>query len=435
VVSLGPAEPCEQKLFISPVCTLMNISSRELLKAIFTLKGSLTPGHVPRRIIYDDVELAPFKNDAKAAVSISADFEHNWAFRAWPEEVRNQKGENERRNIPFILTLLEKYGIPITWAIVGHLFLESCERGACGDAHPDMPRPRVNGRFQGDWYMHDPCTNFRQDPLWYSPDLIQDIIDSKVAHEIGTHTFSHFDFRLKYSSHDLVQREIEECTKVMEPFGVRPKSLVFPHNETEYSYSKLLFDSDIVGIRHRDAKIRLSYPERLESGIYRIFESMNLRTTSRYDYVDKVKIFVEEAAKRRTAYHIFFHPSDPPVLFRDQFRRILEYFCEERERRRIWVATMAELAAYCEARECAEIQVVKQLRQIDVMMDSSLDTAKYGEPELTMLIPSELAPRKIFFEKDGTLREVHLASLDFDRQKHRLLVNVPASSKMLRLAF
>src|SRR6185295_7852887 len=129
----------------------MKILSQEFLKAIFTLKGNFTQGHVPMRKEFAGVEVVPFKNNAEASVSISGDFEHNWAFRAWPPEVRNLKGTNERTNFPYILRLLEEYAIPVTWATVGHLFLESCERGAGGLAHPNMPRPPINGRFLGDW--------------------------------------------------------------------------------------------------------------------------------------------------------------------------------------------------------------------------------------------------------------------------------------------
>lgn len=411
----------------------LKIKNKVLLKTIFAAKGYLEAGIKPKPRVFDGIEIAPFKDNAEASVSISADFEHNWAFRAWSPEIRDQNGINERKNVPNIIRLLEEYSVPITWATVGHLFLESCERGACGQAHPDMPRPLVNGRFQGDWYMHDPCTNVRKDPLWYAPDLIQEIIDSKVPHEMGTHTFSHFDFRLKYSSKELVQREIEECRRLMEPFGVQPKSLVFPHNETEYSYAKQLFDLDVIALRHRDPNVRLSYPERLKSGNYRIYESMNLRSTRRYDYVEKVKIFVEEAAKRRASYHIFFHPSDPAELFEDEFRRIVRYFHEEREKRRIWVATMGELAAYCEARENVKLEVAKGQSRLDVTMESTLDRAKFGDPEISLLMPIEAVPYKLFVEKDGDLRELSAANFHFDPQKRQLLVNVPARAKMVRV--
>jgi peptidoglycan/xylan/chitin deacetylase (PgdA/CDA1 family) len=413
----------------------MRVRRKAVLETIFSLKGNLELGIKPKPRVFDGIEIPPFKHGAGASVSISADFEQNWAFRAGPPEVRDRNGASERKNVPNIIRLLEEFSIPITWATVGHLFLESCERGACGYAHPDMPRPLVNGQFQGDWYSHDPCTNVYEDPLWYAPDLIQDILSSKVPHEIGTHTFSHFDFRLQYSSKELVRREVEACRRVMEPFGAQPKSLVFPRNKSEYSYAEELFDLGVIALRHRDPKVRLSYPERLSAGNYRIYESMNLRSARWYDYLDKVKIFVEAAVKGGAAYHIFFHPSDPAELFENEFREILEYFHEEREKRRVWVTTMGELVAYCEARESVMLEVVRGQNQLDVKMTSSLNRGKFGDPEISLLIPSGVPLRKLFVEKDGELREVLLVNFHVDRQRQKLLVNVPASSKMVRLVF
>ena len=413
----------------------MKIQSRTLLKTIFTMKGNLDVGIQPKPRVFDGIEIAPFRDNAAASVSISADFEQNWAFRAWPQEVRDQNGVTERKNVPNIVRILEEYSIPITWATVGHLFLESCDRGASGKAHPTMPRPLVNGRFQGDWYMHDPCSNVSKDPLWYAPDLIQEIIDSKVPHEMGTHTFSHFDFRLQYSTEELVQREIEACKKAMEPFGVQPRSLVFPHNECEYSYAKQLFDLDIIALRHRDPKVRLSYPERLETGNYRVYESMNLRSTRRYDYLDKVQVFVEEAIKRGAAYHIFFHPSDPSELFTDEFLRIVKYFHQERARRRVWVTTMSNLVAYCEARETTKVETRKSHNQIDIILKSTLNKEKFGTPEITLLIPCTALPQKALIERHGDLQEMKTSQFYVDQQKQKLLVNVLPSAKMLRLVF
>lgn len=413
----------------------MRVWSKALLETIFTLKGNLEAGIKPKPRVFDGIEIAPFKHGAAASVSISADFEQNWACRAAPPEVRNWNGTNERKNVPNIRRLLEEYSIPITWATVGHLFLENCERGACGQAHPNMPRPLVNGQFQGDWYSHDPCTNVYKDPLWYAPDLIQDVLNSKVPHEIGTHTFSHFDFRLKYSSKELVHREIEECRRAMEPFGVQPKSLVFPRNKSEYSYAEQLFDLGVIALRHRDPKVRLSYPERLSAGNYRIYESMNFRSARWYDYLYKVKIFVEAAIKRRAAYHIFFHPSDPSHLFENEFRQILRYFHEQREKRRVWVTTMGELVAYCEARESVTMEVARGQNQLNVIMTSTLNRGKFGDPEISLLIPSGIAPRKLLIENDGDLREVHPTNCHVDPQKQKLLVNVPANSKIVRLVF
>ena len=41
-----------------------------------------------------------------------------------------------------ILGVLDRHAIPATFAFVGHLFLDRCERGPDGRTHPEMPRPR-----------------------------------------------------------------------------------------------------------------------------------------------------------------------------------------------------------------------------------------------------------------------------------------------------
>src|SRR4030042_3128688 len=83
---------------------------------------------------------SPFKH---GIVVFSADFEMAWAFRFSKTKHQEaiEKGLAERSNIPVILDLFEKYNVPATWAIVGHLFLSQCKRGANGLAHPEVPRP------------------------------------------------------------------------------------------------------------------------------------------------------------------------------------------------------------------------------------------------------------------------------------------------------
>src|SRR5438094_5657593 len=155
----------------------MKIRSHVLLKTLFGLKGNLHAGAKPRPRVFDGVAIAPFKNDARAAACISADFELSWAFRHHPAEVARAQGRRERENIPLLLQIFERCAFPITWATVGHLFLERCVRSSHGLAHPEMPRPPRNALWTGDWYVHDPCTDYKQDPLWYAPDLIQNILE------------------------------------------------------------------------------------------------------------------------------------------------------------------------------------------------------------------------------------------------------------------
>ena len=81
----------------------------------------------------------------KAAVVISADLELAWAWRYSkksddPKVLALQKAHQTRQNLPPLLDLFDQFNVPVTWATVGHLFLEECGR-TNGRAHSDLPRP------------------------------------------------------------------------------------------------------------------------------------------------------------------------------------------------------------------------------------------------------------------------------------------------------
>ena len=46
-----------------------------------------------------------------------------------PLEFGLKKAKQSRENVPVLLKIFEDFNIPITWATVGHLFLESCNKG------------------------------------------------------------------------------------------------------------------------------------------------------------------------------------------------------------------------------------------------------------------------------------------------------------------
>jgi peptidoglycan/xylan/chitin deacetylase (PgdA/CDA1 family) len=412
---------------------LLKIAQKRVLRSIFSLKGNFAPGTAARKKVFDGIEIAPFWNACSAAVSISADFELNWAFRSLPAEQRDRLGATERLNVPYILDLLTEFGIPITWATVGHLFLARC--ASEGEyAHPNMPRPPLNNRWQGDWYKHDPCTELVRDPLWYAPDLIEQVIRAKVPHEVGSHSFSHIDFSPQTSDRELVEREIEECLAAMAPLGLKLRSLVYPFNHMGHSYHDLLRKFGIIAVRHRDERIRLSYPERSASGVYKIYESMNLRSANRYHYRDKAELFIDHAVEQGASYHLWFHPSDPHSVFQKEFYEILQIIQRQREAGNVWVATMGDLASYCEARECISLRSKTEKNQTTLQIRSSLDAEKYGIPDVTLVVPSKTLPKRIQRQIDGTDVGTKPDVARIERND-TLILNVPAVTQTVILSF
>ena len=41
----------------------------------------------------------------------------------------------------------------------------------------------MNDRWNGDWYVHDPCSNVGKDPLWYAPDLVRET-DTELGYRL-----------------------------------------------------------------------------------------------------------------------------------------------------------------------------------------------------------------------------------------------------------
>src|SRR3989449_6105687 len=399
----------------------MRIRSRALLKAILALRGDGKAGIKPQPRVFDGIAIAPFKNNARAAACISADFELSWALRQHPKEVARDRARQERENIPYLLQIFEDCAFPITWAIVGHLFLESCSRSSHGLAHPEMPRPPRNVLWTGDWYMHDPCTNYKDDPLWYAPDLIQNILDSPVRHEIGTHSFSHIDFSPACSDPVLVRRELEVSAVAMQRFGITPRSLVYPFNRMGHTYHDLLAELSITAVRHRDRRVRLSYPERMPSGVYKLYESMNLRKPRHYDYLDKVKIFMAKAMAHRAAFHLWFHPSDPLSLAETELLQIIRYLDSQRKEGRVWVAPMAEIASYCEARHRLTPEVRRTNGEMTIIWRGSFPSEKYGQTELSLLFPPLPRPRRVALTNGDGCQDLKFERSSVQTADERLL--------------
>jgi len=173
----------------------------------------------------------------QAVCLISADFELAWASRYTksvtdPLQKAVHDGLQTRKNVPKILDICDQYHIPITWATVGHLFLERCQP-VNGIKHPDLPRlshfENQYWKFRGDdWFEYDPCTDYRTDPAWYAPDLIRDILARKAKHEIGCHTFSHVDCRDDLGADQVFESEIRKCIGIASDWGLELKSFVHP---------------------------------------------------------------------------------------------------------------------------------------------------------------------------------------------------------------
>lgn len=275
-----------------------------------------------------------------SVVTITADFELAWAWR-YSKENKNTLdsavlyAKKERENVPAILDLCDRYNIPITWATVGHLFLKDCKR-INGIAHPEIPK--VNNYdspywdFKSkDWFEYDPCTNFRDSPEWYAPDLIEMILKSKVKHEIGCHTFSHIDCRDEVCPPELFEAELNECKKEAARLGLELKSFVHPghtignlDNLAELGFTS--FQSDPGNI--------LGYPIKHKNGLWELKRTYEFvrREGWNIDYhTYRYKTILERAINNNSVCNFWFHPSLDKRFLDKVLPKIFGYLNEKKD--------------------------------------------------------------------------------------------------------
>jgi hypothetical protein len=164
---------------------------------------------------------------------------------------------NVRGTIRRLIELFERHDVPATWAVVGHLFLGSCARGADGHPHPECVRPRHRW-FAGDWLGLDPCTDRLTDPLWYGDDIVDWLLAARTPQEIGSHSFSHVIFGDRGCSADVARSELRACAEQALRRGITLKSFVFPRNSE--GHHELLREFGITAFRGQDPTWYRQFP-------------------------------------------------------------------------------------------------------------------------------------------------------------------------------
>lgn len=302
-------------------------------------KASFALGRTPKIEKSRDYErFIPQPNNA--VITITADFELAWAWRYTkgsnnPYELCLKKAKLERKNTVKILELCDHYGIPITWATVGHLFLEKCEKNH-GLAHHEILRlsnfENEFWKFSGnDWFEYDPCSNLENAPEWYCPDLIDAILNSKVKHEIGCHTFSHIDCRDEVCPKDVFDAEINLCKELATQKGIKLNSFVHPghtignlDNLANHGFTS--FQTDPGNI--------LGYPIKHKNGLWelkRTYEFSYRPDWSLNYHIYRYKKIIDRAIESKTVCNFWFHPSFDERFLEGVLPEIFSYINSRKE--------------------------------------------------------------------------------------------------------
>ena len=291
---------------------------------------------------------------------ISLDTELIWGYAAHPskEAVSLMKNDSKkvRGCIDILLNLFEKHNILATWAVVGHLFLDHCEKED-GMPHKDMPR------FKEDWYSCDPCTDIQRDPLYYGKDIVEKIISSRIEHEIGYHSFSHVPF--SECSREVAEAEIKEGIKLAKEFGITFNSFVFPENMIGHidvlkENGFKIYRGENLGrcdlsqnilIRKINGGIdKLIAPPAEPKWVYGIWEmptSMHFYDPEiKFSVLPRAKLGLYRAISLKKVFHIYLHPHTllSHSSLKDDLDKFLAVVAKKRDEGKLEVMTMGEFA-------------------------------------------------------------------------------------------
>tara|TARA_Y100001968_G_C19452398_1_gene769605 strand:- start:5578 stop:6885 length:1308 start_codon:yes stop_codon:yes gene_type:complete len=352
------------------------------------------------------ISISPFYNNYKGCLVISSDFELNWGGRFSNSLNRDNYGFRTRLIFDHLIEILDLHNVPVTWATVGHLFLESCQKGN-SLAHERMSRPTdfyknknwVYGN--GDWYSHDPCTNLSLNPEWYGRDLIDKLLNANVNHEIGCHSFSHIDFSSKTTDAQLVDCEIKECIKLANDLSIKLKSFVFPGNFE--GHHDILCDYGFTSYRGYGGLDTVIYPEK-KHGMWNIHQSLIIKPSDK-DILKEVKIHFDSSVKNNGVCHLWFHPFELNQSFlEDEFTSILDLINEYRPN--MWITTMEKLADYMENRQNLQVQIVRSNDEIRINPQVKL-SSNFSKIPLTALVtfPPDFRIKARNGEKHDPLQE------------------------------
>jgi len=275
-----------------------------------------------------------------------------------------------------LVVLLNDYRVPATWAFVGHLLLDKCEKSEDGLTHPDVLRPRY-AWYPHDWHHRDPATDVHRDPWWYGTDILDMVHSAPVKHEIATHTFSHIVVDDPACTAEIFRSQLTACAELHQRHGLEFRSIVFPRNRI--AHREILAQYGIVAYRGRESRwYSRIWPEASGSGVLHILDralpfspptyplgallegplvnlpaSMMLLARDGFrrcipieTRTSQAKVGLRKASERGELFHLWLHPSNlgsDCALFAC-LEEILQLADDLRQRGLLQILTMGEAA-------------------------------------------------------------------------------------------
>lgn len=294
----------------------------------------------------------------------SVDAELRWgAHDLYPlSESQQRRYRNSRESWMELVRLFDAYGVPATWAVVGHLLTDD---SAYRDGYP----------YDEGWFERADQGLVSEPDQWLGPGLIEAVRDASVDNEIGSHSFSHALF--SEISEDVAVAECELARNVTAEHGLEPRSFVFPRNRighrvvlADYGFDcyrgfrpetgrsvpglrglKLLLGG-VTGVvapptvrPSVDDVGLVDIPASIFLGGFRGLPWDQLATLGADPAVRLTKRGIDRACDRGELFHMWLHPHD---LTADRYvtrvRDILDYVAIKKARGEARIRTMGEVA-------------------------------------------------------------------------------------------
>lgn len=293
---------------------------------------------------------------AVGSVVVSLDAELGWGFHDLPDPPGNRV-ESGRRGWSVMLELLDEFDVPATWAVVGHLMLESCD-----GVHEEHPAPPG-------WFDRERGAWADREDLRFGPDLVEGVLEADADHELASHTFSHVLFGDPKTDRELAAAELDRATDIAADWGQPIDSFVYPRNDVghrdvlaEYDVSAYrglsptrdgvrgVFDSTV-----RDQSL-VTVPRTDEYGLVNVPASLFLfgfegpaRTVAESVWTDPMlelaRRGIDEAVRSDGVFHMWLHPNNLTSERDDRrMRSILSYLERRRSETELSVETMGDVA-------------------------------------------------------------------------------------------
>ena len=295
----------------------------------------------------------------KAKLIISLDTELLWGYVDFPLDkmvtlIKEDKTKG-RENIKFLLDIFERYNIPCTWAMVGHLLLDQIEHE--NELSTQTRSNYLKDRFHNSSYY----SSIKEDPLYCGKDILDMILNSRIEHEIGYHSFSHVDF--SKCSNIVAEKEIQHGVSIAEKYSINLKSFSFPNNKIghidtlkKYGFSVFRGQTILKAQLDQNYFVRLfnssidkiiSYPTEpiWLDGIWEIPGSMFFGdTTFKYSVLTKAKLGVNRAISSESIFHVYLHPHDLLLYnsLKSDLEKFLGFVAKKRDDGKIEILTMGE---------------------------------------------------------------------------------------------